>query len=1540
MQEDHFFPYSWHVDKEEKEVTSIRIYGLGHKNNENICVCVDDFTPYIYLELPTHINWDSNKAQLVGNKLNDLLKDQKPLLKILFFKKKLYGAFVDINGKHKLFPYLFCSFSSRRDIKTLGYKIRTPLYIISLGGTIKLKLHESDADEIMQLTCLRQIPTAGWVKFYGKLKNPSNMVTSCDKEYQVKWKNLHPLESDKVPRPKIMGYDIEVNSTIPSAMPKSSRYGDKIFQISCVLCRYGDPPDKYEKYLLTLGQPDQDEVGQDVLINMYNTEFQLLEGFTDFIREKNPNLLAGYNILGFDIPYMIDRAKLHMCMDRFDQQGFHKWAHARETTIKWSSSAYKNQEFQFLDAEGRVYIDLLPLVRRDYKFANYKLATIADHFIGESKDPLGPKGIFKCYRIGTKTNKNGEYSSRAQKAMGIVGKYCIQDSNLVVLLMDKIHTWVGLTEMAKTCNVPIFTLYTQGQQIKVYAQLYKFCMYENIVVEKDVYKVSESERYLGAHVFPPVPGRYNNIVPFDFASLYPTIIIAYNIDYHTWVPDDSDIPNSKCHIMEWEDHIGCLHDPKMKKIVELTTYITKENNKIKKLREKRDKIRDKYYKDDIVKEIKSRIEELKPYVKQRSELNKTKPKQPMCEKRYYRFLKKPRGILPTIIQNLLDARKHTRKVDIVNCKEKIKILEQDGDNKEKIEELKRMISVLDKRQLAYKISANSVGSTTPIPCNLNGSFMYRTIEEISKGDWKSINDEQEISTPVNGLRVWSDLGWTHPKYVMRHPQQATLKRIVTHTGLVDCTDDHSLLSPDGTEVKPVDLKEGDELMHYPCPLPTDTPIKPLYRTLSRDIIRDHTLFNFEEEMAFVHGLFFAEGTAGTWGTIQKGRKSSWIIYNQDEELLSRAENILNQYAPTNREFKISRFYDSGRVYHLTARGNIKSLCDEYRTIFYDCRKHKIIPDYVLTAPLATRQAFLLGYYAGDGAHNLACGIVISNKEMRGTAALLYLARSLGYKVSISNGKNNLIFRLQCCTYFREKKETTIKSIRLAPETDCIENTTAPEIRNKEKISFYESHCSYRNISITSERFPRQMLFDSLDDAIQCAEMRNAYIIEYTTFKKSVTYKKYCCGKTYKISLACLKKRLPECGTCLCEQTNSINCLYNETMKYTPPHDVEYVYDIETENHHFAAGIGNLIVHNSMYGIMGTRKGYIPFMPGAMCVTYKGRVNIKLVADRIINKYQGELVAGDTDSTYIYFPHMKNESTHDLWEYAEHVAEEVTKLFPPPVKLEFEESIYAFFFILTKKRYMYRAINSKEGVVEKEIGKKGVLLARRDNSKFVRDIYEGVITRISNDVCRNDILYWILGEINTMFTRGKPYSDFVITKSIGNSGELQAEEFINDKGVTKAKVGDYIVPILSDDKDEREKQLIKKKATNPEDFNLLCLPAQVQLAERMKRRGQRVDVGSRIEYVVTDPDNHTAKQGEKIESADYFMKHGWILKMDYFYYLKALATPLDQVLNVAYGKDMDWKEDFVLNHYKFLLKNKYKLTQELNNMVKPNLVFIE
>lgn len=1453
MEKYQFFPYSWYIDEDEKEITSIRIYGLDEKNS-NICVRIDNFTPFVYIELPDNIKWDSGKAQLVGNKIDEIMEYQKPIKKALMMKKKLYGAHFDEKGNRKLFPYLFCSFSARQDIKKIVREISyRPLHVVGIGS-IRLKIHESDADEILQLTCCRQISTASWIEFHGKRQEESDKLTLCDHEFKVKWKHLFPIDKDEVPRPKIMGFDIEVNSTNPSAMPNVKKSGDKVFQISCVIARDGDSEEDYEKYLLTLGQPDQDVVGDDILIYMYDTEAALLTGFTNFIREENPNLIVGYNILGFDIPYMIERAKINMCISNFDQQGFHKFAHARERTIKWSSSAYKNQEFEFLDAEGRVYVDLLPLVRRDFKFSNYKLKTVSEHFIGKTKDPLSVKGIFKCYRIGTKKNKNGEYSRSAQRAMGIVGKYCIQDSVLVVLLMEKLQTWVGLTEMAKTCCVPIFTLYTQGQQIKVFSQLYKYCMYKNIVVEKDAYQVSDDERYVGAHVFPPIPGRYKKVVPFDFASLYPTTIIAYNIDYHTWVPDDSDIPNSKCHIMEWEDHIACPHDPKVIRKMELTKYIDSEREKIKKLRERRDKTMDKLRKKEIISEINNMMEELKPYVKERSEINKTKPKFSMCAKRYYRFLKEPRGVLPTIIQNLLDARKNTRKIDMVKAYKKISDLENDTkdkgiDHSKEIESLRTLINVLDKRQLAFKVSANSMygamgvrrgylpfmpgamcttymgrvnieltantivnkfkgelvyGDTdTLLPDspliikNKNGYIEYRTMEELSNGEWKQTVSGKEISMAQEGLLVWSDIGFTPIKYVIRHSITKPLIRVTTHTGSIECTLDHSLLWENGDAAKASNVKIGSKLCISEMPLPEDTPKEPLYpNKLTTQKIEEYItpetviLYGNDEyincELAFVLGLFYTDGFCGEYLT-PEGVKTTWVINNQDNKLLNKSLNILNKHE-NNLNFIIVNTMKSSDVNKLVPRlknkkGSIVSLVKKYRAMFYDQRGSKRIPNIIFNSPFDIRQSFFMGYYSGD-TNKKDPSVCCSNKGAIGSAGLFYLMKTIGYKVSI-----NVI---------------------------------------EDKPDIYK---------LTGSS-PTQKFRD-------------------------------CPNKVKKIEETYIR--------------NSIVSLEKSSNFIKRP---EYIYDIETENHHFAAGVGQLVVHNS---------------------------------------------------NYINFPDMENKSDEELWAYSEYVADEVTKLFPQPMKLEFEGEIYTFFFILTKKRYMYRKVVQKNGkmIYDNNIGKKGVLLARRDNSKFVRDVYEGVINRIADNMNCNNILLWVLEEIHKMFTGHKDYNDFVVTKSVGSIDGLQAESFINEKGQKKAKVGDYTTPILSTNKNEREEQLNKKGAENAEEYYLLCLPAQVQLAERMRRRGQRVDAGTRLEYVVTNPSAHTAKQYEKVECLDYYSKHRDIIKIDYYYYLKALANPIDQVISVAYPEI----SDFVLNQYKFRWKIRHKVLEELKELFKPKIILL-
>jgi DNA polymerase elongation subunit (family B) len=354
--------------------------------------------------------------------------------------------------------------------------------------------------------------------------------------------------------------------------------------------------------------------------------------------------------------------------------------------------------------------------------------------------------------------------------------------------------------------------------------------------------------------------------------------------------------------------------------------------------------------------------------------------------------------------------------------------------------------------------------------------------------------------------------------------------------------------------------------------------------------------------------------------------------------------------------------------------------------------------------------------------------------------------------------------------------------------------------------------------------------------------------------------------------------------------------------------------------------------NSMYGAMGVKKGYLPFMPGAMCTTYKGRCNIEIVAKTIPEKYGGQLVYGDTDSNYIHFPHLK--TAQEAWDFAELVATEVSELFPKPIKLDFEAVIYARFFILTKKRYMYKSCG-RDGVVGDKIGRKGVLLARRDTSVFVRNLYEDIIKMIFNNVTKNDILYFILQELNKLCSNSLDYKKFVITKSVGSTENLLPTLVKNEKGVECMMMGDYKVPKLPMDPTERAEQLEKKGVTSEQEYYEKCLPAQVQLALKMRQRGYPVQSGTRLEFLITDIENHGDKQYEKIEDFDYFKKFSSVLTVDFFYYLKIAINSVDEILNIAFGTEFD----FMKKQYNYRYKIRRKVLNDIKALNTPKIKFI-
>ncbi len=1390
-----FYAYSWHIDEEYQDDTFIRVYGFNDQN-QNVCVAVNGFRPFVWVELPTHIDW---KNPCNKDVLYLYFKQTFPEIKCtLKFCKKLYGANLKKkNGQyiHKLFPFLLCSFSSYKDLKfNFVPKFRTHQRIMGLGN-IKFHVHGQDACPRLQLTSKYNLPTAGWIKFKGlEILEDDDKFTSCDREFLVDLTNkqfkseelISRSSKTTIPKPLVLSFDLEVNSGDQVTMPKATRPGDVIFQISCIFSRLGSHI--YDKYLLSLGNPIEKIVGATVL--SYTTETKLLMGFKDLINEKNPNVIIGYNIFNFDIPYLMDRANHKSIYPEWSQQGFAKEKSGIQREIKWSSSAYKNQEFKFLDCEGRLYIDLLPVVQRDFKLNDYKLKTVSTHFIGETKDDLDPKSIFRCYREGVKDD-----SDRASKYMSICGKYCIQDSMLVIKLMEKLNVWYGLSEMAVVCNVPMITLFTKGQQIKVYSNLYKYCLENKIVPEKDGYTVSENERYVGAYVFVPKPGLYDNVVPLDFSSLYPSLIIAYNIDYSTCAFDPN-IPDELCHIMEWEDHISCKHDPKVIEKTKLTKIIDELTSS-------------KKFDKDLASSLR----------KQRSEITKSLNKNIMCEKRKYRFLKVTeqhpefKGVLPTIVQSLLDSRKETRK-EMGKLKSDLKNITDEHERKE----VETTISILNQRQLAYKISANSMYgitgvkagmlpfmpvamsitymgrtninivseilqtryggtlvygdtdcliSTTPVLIKFKNKIFYTTVDELSRGDWTRINPNKEISTPKEGYKIWSDQGFTEIKNVVRCKPIESMSRVTTHIGTVVCSNNHSLLSETLERVTPEEVDIGDRLCVTSLPLPKDTPNEPLFpNRLTADKIYNYQIPQCEykgisSNLAFIWGLFMADGSCSKHKSITTNNmiyyKYVWAINKGDTDLLEKTRQLLiKEY---NRNFQILDTFETSKVYKLVQCKCDNDMVKDYRRLFYTKEKYKKIPDIILRAPFEIRQAFFMGFYAGDGS-KINPSITISFKGQIGTAQLYYLMKSIGYQVSVN---------------VREDK---------------------PDI----------------------------------------------YQITGSTPKHKM-------------------RKVP----------NAIKKL--NKYKY----EGDYIYDIQTGNHHFAAGVGQIVVHNS---------NYVSF-------------------------------------------HREKFTMAELWDYAIKVADEISSIFPPPMKLEFEEAVYTKFLILTKKRYMYQAA-TRDGTIKPEIGKKGVVLNRRDNSAFIRNTYENMVKIIfENDQqsLKQKVITSLIDDVNLMFNHALPIDQFVITKSTGDYGNLQPQYFLNEKGLHRAMLGQYNVPFLTDEIKQMEGIELPQQEM---DWYLDKLPAHIQLLEKVKRRGQMSNEGSRLEYVIVETNDLKAKQSAKIESLSYYTKNKDVLTIDYLYYLHRLINPVDQILEVIFNL-----KDFMKKHYNHRVF-KRKLTIQLNDLFAPNL----
>ena len=178
------------------------------------------------------------------------------------------------------------------------------------------------------------------------------------------------------------------------------------------------------------------------------------------------------------------------------------------------------------------------------------------------------------------------------------------------------------------------------------------------------------------------------------------------------------------------------------------------------------------------------------------------------------------------------------------------------------------------------IYGDSVVKDTGILCKYEKDgteyITYKCIEEIGdeikNNEWISYHGDKEYRN--TNLMVWSDKGFTKINKVIRHKTNKKIMRVLTHTGVVDVTEDHSLLNKKGEKISPNECKVGTELLTHKLPeryidyVNKNEP-EIIFIDEKKDRkgeFKNNLNYKITKDEAFIWGLFWADGSCGSYET--------------------------------------------------------------------------------------------------------------------------------------------------------------------------------------------------------------------------------------------------------------------------------------------------------------------------------------------------------------------------------------------------------------------------------------------------------------------------------------------------------------------------------------------------------------------------------------------------------------------------------------------------------------------------------------------------
>ena len=468
-----------YITYDEKPV--VRLFGKVTGDKSNDLIALDDsFVPYLYI-LPSN---DIDKCII---DLEELEKEEElEFTKLEKVTKKDFQVPTE---------FIKISFNHPQDVP----KYRDKIWDLD---SVK-QLREHDIPFYRRYLIDNALVPMAELELEGELLDSFETIDGDDESLEILKLNVPPkTSSTDFQQFRMMSFDLEVRN--PHGMPNPDE--DEIIMIGI------DSNVGVRKVISTKGDEFENDP-EMYFIEKVDSEKEMIESFIKTVKENNIDIIIGYNSDVFDFPYLKDRAKI--------------WGLDLDLGVDGSSIKFIRRGFNNAATfKGLLHVDLYLVMRRYMSLDRYTLERVYFEFFGEEKIEVPGDRIYEFWDNGGKELKN-------------LFKYSLDDVvSTLKIAQETLPLNLELTRIVGQPFVDVTRMAT-GQQAEWYLVRKAYEVDEVVPNKPNLTQKNIKERgsNSGGYVKEPEIGLHENLVQFDFKSLYPTLIISKNISPDVLVKD-------------------------------------------------------------------------------------------------------------------------------------------------------------------------------------------------------------------------------------------------------------------------------------------------------------------------------------------------------------------------------------------------------------------------------------------------------------------------------------------------------------------------------------------------------------------------------------------------------------------------------------------------------------------------------------------------------------------------------------------------------------------------------------------------------------------------------------------------------------------------------------------------------------------------------------------------------------------------------------------------------------------------------------------